>query len=74
MDSNQLFWATGINNNGLRTDAQQAEEIFRKLSVNVNKHLDSIIQKYKELQNTAKVKFENPVDRQYDFIHQVADW
>lgn len=64
MDSNQLFWATGINNNGLETDAKKAEEIFQTLSVNVNKHLDSIIQKYKELQNTAKVKFENPVDPQ----------
>ena len=74
MDSNQLFWATGINNNGLRTDAQQAEEIFRKLSVNVNKHLDSIIQKYKELQNTAKVKFENPVDANMISSYQVADW
>ena len=62
MDSQQLFWATGINNTGLQQDAQVAINIFQNLSTKVNGYLDEITKKYQQLHQTAKVKFENPVD------------
>ena len=64
MDSNQLFWATGINNKGLQTDANQAEQIFRTLASRVTTALDLITQKYGKFIAASKVKFENPVDPQ----------
>lgn len=62
MDSNQLFWATGIDNSKLDADAKAAEAIFNQLSSKVEAHLNRITTAYGNLAEKANVKFTNPID------------
>lgn len=62
MDTNELFWATGINNTGLQNDVELAVRVFESLSTRVNLQLDSIITKYEQVHQKANLKFDNPVD------------
>ena len=56
LDSKQLFWSTGINNDQLAKDKEAAVEIFKNLSSEVKKELLSITTEYKSLQNLTKEK------------------
>ena len=62
MDTNELFWATGIDNSGLRANQQEAIQIFTTLANRVTAALDEITQKYGKVIAASKVKFDNPVD------------
>jgi len=62
MDTNELFWATGIDNSGLRANQQEAIQIFTTLTNRVTAALDEITQKYGKVIAASKVKFDNPVD------------
>ena len=61
MDTNELFWATGIDNSGLRANQQEAIQIFTTLANRVTAALDEITQKYGKVIAASKVKFDNPV-------------
>lgn len=62
MDAEQLFWATGIDNTKLNTNANEAVAIFKKLSDSVKVELDKIERYYDKVQQKANLKFTNPVD------------
>ena len=62
MDTNELFWDTGIDNSGLRANQQEAIQIFTTLANRVTAALDEITQKYGKVIAASKVKFDNPVD------------
>src|ERR1035437_7618138 len=62
MNTNELFWATGIDNTGLKANQAEAIQIFNTLANQVTGALDLITQKYGKVIAASKVKFDNPVD------------
>ena len=62
MDAQQLFWATGINNTALDTDAKAAVQIFSRLQKDVKAELDKIEKAYDATRMKTNLKFTNPVD------------
>lgn len=62
MDAQQLFWATGINNTALDTDAKAAVQIFSRLQKDVKAELEKIEKAYEATRMKTNLKFTNPVD------------
>ena len=62
MDAQQLFWATGINNTALDTDAKAAVQIFSRLQKDVKAELEKIEKAYESTRMKTNLKFTNPVD------------
>lgn len=62
MDAQQLFWATGINNTSLDTDAKAAVQIFSRLQKDVKAELEKIEKAYEATRMKTNLKFTNPVD------------
>ena len=59
--NSDLFWATGINNKGLKSDAQATRKIFTDLAVGVNRELDKITKKFANLLNADSKNMKSNV-------------
>ena len=73
--SDQLFWATGIDNAGLSADKEKAVGIFKQLSKEVISELNKIDVAFDKLKEKSNFKFANPVDKSAfeSMRKQVAD-
>ena len=60
--SDQLFWATGIDNTGLSNDKDKAVNIFKQLSAECTAELQKIETEYERLKEKSNFKLTNPVE------------